>query len=31
MEKKALMQLASPFVLKGLRIFQDDRFCFMVT
>lgn len=25
------MLLCNPFVLKGLKIFQDNRFCFMVT
>lgn len=31
MEKKALMDLSSPYVLKGLRMIQDSKYCFMVT
>lgn len=31
MEKKALMTVVSPYVLKGLKIWQDTKFCFMVT
>ena len=31
MEKKALMAIESPYVLKGLKIWQDKKFCFMVS
>lgn len=31
MEKMALMQLSSIYVLKGLKVIQDQKYCFMVT
>lgn len=31
MEKKALLAINSPYVLKGHKIWQDHKFCFMVT
>ena len=31
MEKKALMAVDNPYVLKGLKIWQDKKFCFMVS
>jgi serine/threonine protein kinase len=31
MEKTALMTLNSPSILKGLRVMQDQKFCFIVT
>lgn len=31
MEKIALMELRSPYVLKGLKVMQDGKYCFIVT
>lgn len=31
MEKTALMALDSPHILKGIRVLQDEKFCFIVT
>ena len=31
MEKKAVMAINNPYVLKGLKIWQDNKYCFMVT
>ena len=31
MEKTALMIISSPYVLQGLKVAQDHRYCFMIT
>jgi calcium-dependent protein kinase len=31
MEKNALMIVSNPYILKGLKVAQDNRYCFMVT